>query len=105
MAYFAKVVNGLVTTVIVAEQSFFDKFVDSSPGTWVETFMDGSQRKNYAGIGYSYDSNRDAFISQKPYSSWILDESTCKWNPPTPYPSEVGTYVWDESTVSWKSLT
>lgn len=65
-------------------------------------------RKNYAGVGYTYDAERDAFISPKPYASWVLDESSCTWEAPTPYPADVGTeespkrYTWDEETVSWK---
>jgi hypothetical protein len=64
-------------------------------------------RKNYAGVGYTYDSQRDAFIPPKPYASWQLNESSCIWESPTPYPADVGTeespkrYVWDEETVSW----
>jgi hypothetical protein len=64
-------------------------------------------RKNYAGIGYTYDEGRDAFIAPKPYESWILNEDTCLWNSPVPYPEDVGTeenpktYSWDEATTSW----
>jgi hypothetical protein len=112
MGHFAKVVDGKVTQVIVAEPEFFDTFVDSSPGTWLQTSYNtiGGQhtlggtplRKNYAGIGYSYDSVRDAFILPQPYASWVLNEDTCQWDAPTPYPTDGKTYVWDEPTVSWK---
>ena len=58
-------------------------------------------RKNYAGIGYTYDAGRDAFISPKPYASWVLDEDTCLWNAPVPYPDDGGRYQWDENSLSW----
>lgn len=120
MGHFAKVNNGVVEQVIVAEQEFFDTFVDSSPGVWLQTSYntrggvhydpttgepsaDQSKalRKNYAGIGYSYDATRDAFIPPKPYASWILDEQTCLWNAPVPYPTDGKRYQWDEATTSW----
>lgn len=120
MAHFAKVNNGIVEQVIVAEPEFFDTFVDSSPGQWIQTSYntrggvhydpatgepsaDQSKalRKNYAGIGYSYDATRDAFIPPKPYASWMLDEQTCLWNAPVPYPTDGKRYQWDEATTSW----
>ncbi len=58
-------------------------------------------RKNYAGIGYTYDTVRDAFIAPKPYASWVLDEATCRWGAPVPMPSEGGPWAWDEGTESW----
>ncbi len=88
MAHHAKVVNGIVTQVIVAEPEFFDTFVDSSPGEWVQTSYNthGGQhpegrplRKNYAGIGFTYDAERDAFIPPKPEGDYALDEETCLW--------------------------
>jgi hypothetical protein len=69
---------------------------------WKQTSYNGNFRKNYAGLGYIYDSNRDAFIAPKPYSSWILNESTCRWEAPVPYPTDGKSYVWDEPTTSWK---
>lgn len=111
MAHFAKVNNGIVEQVIVAEPEFFDTFVDSSPGQWIQTSYNthggvhtngGTPlRKNYAGIGYTYDSQRDAFISPKPYASWTLNDDTCLWDAPTPMPIEGGPYRWDEQTTSW----
>jgi len=111
MGHFAKVVDGKVTQVIVAEQEFFDTFVDSSPGTWLQTSYNTqggvhSQggiplRKNYAGIGYTYDSVRDAFIPPQPYASWILNEDTCLWDAPTPMPQDGKPYRWNEATTSW----
>lgn len=123
MGHFAKVVDGKVTQVIVAEKEFFDTFVDSSPGQWLRTsyntrggvhYEPNSQtpsadqslalRKNYAGIGYLYDAQRDAFIPPQPFNSWILDEQTCLWNAPVPYPTDGKVYTWDEPTLSWKEV-
>ena len=111
MAHFAKVNSGIVEQVIVAEPEFFDTFVDSSPGQWIQTSYNtrggvhtngGTPlRKNYAGVGFSYDSTRDAFIPPKPYASWTLNDDTCLWDAPTSMPTEGGPYEWDESTTSW----
>ena len=111
MGHFAKVVNNIVTNVIVAEPEFFDNFVDTSTGQWIQTsfntlggkhLLGGTPlRKNYACIGHTYDENRDAFIPPKPFPSWVLDEDTCFWNPPTPYPDDGKRYEWDESSKSW----
>lgn len=68
---------------------------------WKQTSYNGSIRKNYAGIGFAYDANRDAFIPPKPYESWMLNESTCRWDAPIPYPTDGKIYVWDETTLSW----
>ena len=92
MGHHAKVLNGIVTQVIVAEPEFFDTFVDTSPGEWIQTSYNthGGQhpegrplRKNYAGIGFTYDRERDAFIPPKPDDSWVLNEETCLWEEPT----------------------
>jgi hypothetical protein len=114
MAHYAKVVNGLVTQVIVAEAEFFNSFVDSSPGQWIQTsyntrggvhLQDGTPlRKNYAGIGYTYNAQLDAFIPPKPYASWSLDEETCLWNAPVAYPQDDKQYRWDEDSLSWVEL-
>jgi hypothetical protein len=120
MTHFAKVFNGTVTQVIVAEPEFFEKFVDTSPGEWIQTSYNTkagihidpvtgnpsvdqskSLRKNYAGIGYTYDRDRDAFIPPRPFASWTLDEDTCLWNAPTPYPDDGKLYTWNEETTSW----
>jgi hypothetical protein len=109
MAHFARVVDGKVTEVIVAEQDF----ADTLPGQWIQTSYNtyGNQhpesrplRKNYAGVGYSYDAVRDAFIPPKPFESWLLDDDTCLWEAPVPMPTDGKVYGWDESTVSWKEL-
>ena len=115
MAHYAKVSNGLVTQVIVAEPEFFDTFVDSSPGEWIKTsyntsggvHSDGGTplRKNYAGVGYTYDSVRDAFIPPQPYPSWILNETSCIYEAPVPYPTDGLRYDWDEPTTSWVETT
>lgn len=114
MSHFAKVENGIVTQVIVAEQDVIDSGIFGNG--WIQTSYNthGGQhpegrplRKNFAGIGYAYDEQKDAFISPKPYPSWLLDEETCLWNPPIPYPADTGTlenpkfYRWDEPTLSW----
>jgi hypothetical protein len=111
MAHYAKVENNIVTQVIVAEASFFDTFVDTSPGAWIQTSYnthggvhindETPLRKNYAGLGYTYDVGRDAFIAPKPYDSWVLVEESCLWEAPTPYPTDGPDYIWDEETTSW----
>ena len=120
MAHFAKVQDGIVTQVIVAEQEFFDTFVDSSPGQWIQTsyntrggvhYQSNSNepsadqskalRKNYAGIGFTYDAGRDAFIPPKPYSKWVLNEQTCLWDAPTQMPSDDKRYRWDDDAGNW----
>jgi hypothetical protein len=118
MAHFAQVIDGIVQQVIVAEQEFIDTLPD--PNNWMQTSYntrggvhynpdtdepstDQSKalRKNYAGIGYTYDPIRDAFIPEKPYGSWVLNEDTCCWEPPVPFPNDGQMYDWDETTVSW----
>jgi hypothetical protein len=111
MAHFAKVVDGKVSQVIVAEPEFFQTFVDSSPGEWIQTSYNthggvhatgGTPlRKNYAGIGFTYDRTRDAFIPPQPFASWTLDDNTCLWNAPVAMPTDGKIYNWDEATTSW----
>lgn len=74
-------------------------------GTWRQTSYNANMRKNYAGIGYTYDSGRDAFIPPKPFASWVLDEVTCQWTAPTPMPTDGKMYRWDEPTTSWVELS
>ena len=114
MAHYAKVQNGLVTKVIVAEAEFFETFVDTSPGEWIQTSYNtkGGQhtlggtplRKNYAGIGFTYDAQLDAFVPPKPYASWVLDEETCLWNAPVARPDDGKDYAWNETTLSWVEI-
>ena len=111
MGHFAKVQDDIVTKVIVAEPEFFDTFVDDSPGRWVQTSYNthggvhasgGTPlRKNYAGVGFTYDNVRDAFIPPKPYPSWTLNETTCLWDSPVAYPDDGNVYEWNEDTTSW----
>jgi hypothetical protein len=115
MAHFAKVVDGVVTQVIVAEPEFFQTFVDSSPGEWIQTSYNthGGEhklggtplRKNYAGIGFTYDRVKDAFIPPKPFASWVLNEDTCLWNAPVDMPDDGKIYTWDEATTNWVERT
>jgi hypothetical protein len=77
--------------------------VDNLGGTWIKTSYNANIRKNFAGIGFSYDQTRDAFIPPKPFESWLLDEDTCQWKAPTPIPTE-GIWQWDEATTSWIEL-
>ena len=102
---FVKVVNGLVVESIVASQEFMDSYVDSTPGTWLETKEDGSIRKNYAGIGYTYDAANDAFIEPKPFDSWVLNEETFRWEPPVAYPDDGNMYIWNETDQQWDEVT
>jgi hypothetical protein len=110
MAHYAKVNNGIVEQVIVAEKEFFDTFVDSSPGTWLQTSYNthGNQhpegrplRGNYAGLGYTYDATNDVFYAPQPYPSWTLNESTWLWKAPVEKPVDNKNYTWDEATTSW----
>jgi len=121
MSHYAKVVEGKVTEVIVAEEDFFDKFIDSSPGEWIQTSYntrggvhhnpetnkpdDGTPlRKNFAAIGFTYDSKLDAFYAPKPFSSWTLNETTCQWESPVAYPDDGKIYEWDEDNKEWKEI-
>jgi hypothetical protein len=111
MSHFAKVNNGIVEQVIVAEPGFFQTFVDTSPGAWIQTSynthggvhtLGGTPlRKNYAGIGYTYDAQRDAFIPPKPFASWVLNEDTCLWDAPVAMPTDGKMYQWNEDTQAW----
>jgi len=101
MTHFAKVKDGIVIRVIRAEAEFFDTYVDDEPGEWIPTSYDGSIRKNYAGIGFTYDKDRDAFIPPKPFDSWTLNETTCQWEAPVVKPDDDNFYVWNEETKQW----
>jgi len=122
MGHYAKVLDGKVTQVIVAEADFFNTFVDSSPGTWIKTSYNTrggihyepnsnppepspdqskSLRANYAGIGYTYDQVNDVFYASQPYPSWTISGPAWQWQPPVPYPTDGKNYTWDEATQSW----
>lgn len=110
MSHFAKVENGLVTQVIVAEQNVIDTGLFGDPSLWIQTSYNtrGNThpenkplRKNYAGIGYSYDPILDAFIPPKPYESWILNTETGLWEPPISHPQDGNFYEWDETNLVW----
>ena len=109
MSHFAKIVQGKVARVIKADQDFMDSFVDDSPGRWIETFKDRSQRTHFAGINFTYDEDRDAFIAPKPYNSWTLNETTCQWDAPVVMPEltqeqidNKNSYSWNEETKQWE---
>ena len=102
MSHFAKLDNNnIVQEVIVADQQFINTGVVGDVFRWVQTSYNGNFRKNFAGIGYKYDRIRDAFIPPQPYLSWVLNEETCRWEAPVPYPNDGQLYSWDESTKSW----
>ena len=111
MAHFAKIENGVVVQVIVAEQ----EFINTLPGEWLQTsyntyggthLLGGTPfRKNYAGRGFTYDSERDAFIPPRPqFASWVLDEESCVWKAPAPNPNDGKDYLWDEATLAWVAV-
>lgn len=123
MAHYAHVTNGIVDQVIVAEQDFIDSGAVGPASEWIQTSYntrggvhyqpdsstpsaDQSKalRKNYAGVGYSYDAAKDAFIPPSPFPSWVLNDETCLWDAPIAYPTDGKPYVWDEATQSWKEL-
>jgi hypothetical protein len=79
--------------------------LDNLGGAWIKTSYNGNIRFNYAGIGYSYDEARDAFIAPKPFESWVLDEDTCRWEAPVPYPNDGKMYRWDETNQEWIEVT
>ena len=116
MSHFAEIKDGIVTQVIVAEQDFIDTL--NIPSDWVQTSYNtkGGKhynpetneedsgtplRKNYAGIGYTYDANRDAFYAPQPYPSWLLNETTCWWESPVAYPDDGKLYKWNEDNKQW----
>jgi hypothetical protein len=128
MSHYAKIENGIVTKIIVAEQGFFDTFVDETPGEWIKTYKgmwagilydgdsgegvpdtSGTQRKNFAGIGGSFDVSRDAFIPPKHYASWVIDEDTCNWLAPFANPDgklvTSDDYDWDEEAHQLDNTT
>jgi hypothetical protein len=115
MAHFAQLddQNTVLQVIVVHNNELLDNGVESEakgiafcqslfPGTnWVQTSYNGNIRKNYAGIGFTYDAQRDAFIPPKPYPSWVLNETTCQWEAPVPYPTDGKRYIWDDATQTW----
>jgi hypothetical protein len=120
MTHHAKICDGKVVQVIVAEPDFFNTFVDSSPGQWLQTSYntrggvhygaDGQPdggvalRGNYAGIGYTYDNVNDVFYAPQPFASWILNQTTWQWEPPAAYPTDGLQYSWDEAAAAWVTI-
>lgn len=119
MAHFAKIdENNIVTQVVVVENkdtadafgvekehigaAHLEKILG---GTWKQTSYNGNFRKNYAGIGYSFDGQRNAFIPPKPFNSWVLVEETCQWKAPVDMPNDGQMYTWDEDSTSWNVVT
>jgi len=114
MAHYAKVTDGIVTKVIVADADFFNTFIDDSAGQWIQTSYNthGGEhtlggtplRKNFAGIGFTYDREKDAFIPPQPFASWTLNETTCLWEAPVAYPDDGAMYIWNESITNWTEV-
>jgi len=114
MAHYAKIENGIVTQVIVAEQEFINSGLVGEPTDWVQTSYNthGNQhpegrplRGNYAGIGYTYDVTNDVFYTPQPYPSWILNNTTWLWEAPISMPEDGKVYNWNEETLNWKEVT
>lgn len=103
MAHFAKIENGIVTNVIVAEQDFIDSGAVGDPASWIQTSYNSTIRGNYAGIGYQYIADKDIFVSPKPFESWTLSEEG-HWTSPVPMPQE-GRWVWNEESQQWDEDT
>jgi hypothetical protein len=117
MAHFVRLENGVVTQVIVVDNkdcsdangvekeyigaAFCERLFG---GEWKQTSYNGNMRKNYAGIGYSYNADIDAFVPPKPFASWVLNNETAQWEAPTPMPTDGEMYSWDEATTSWKEV-
>jgi hypothetical protein len=118
LAHFARIENNLVTQVIVVN----NKDTSTPDGTevesigvafcqrlfggnWVKTSYNGNIRKNYAGIGYTYNAGLDAFVPPKPFNSWVLNENTCQWEAPTPMPTDDNSYMWDEENLIWQQVS
>jgi hypothetical protein len=123
MGHYAKVADGIVTKVIVADYDFIKGYVDGEVGEWIKTSYNTrggihyepnsktpsadqskSLRKNFAGIGFTYDRERDAFIPPKPFPSWILNDETCLWEPPLAMPTDGKDYMWSEDTQAWDEV-
>jgi hypothetical protein len=109
MSHFAELdENNIVLRVLVGDNNLpnegYDWFVENLGGTWVQTSYNGTIRKNFAGIGFTYDEELDAFIAPQPYESWTLNTQTARWMSPTPYPQDGRIYEWDEENLNWKEV-
>lgn len=109
MSHFAELNNNnKVVRVLVCDNSMpnegYDWLMENFGGKWVQTSYNQNFRKNFAGIGFTYDEERDAFIPPKPFSSWLLNEETCLWEAPTPRPNDGQRYYWDEQDLDWKPI-
>lgn len=111
MAHFAEIdENNIVTRVLVVaneQEHRGQEFLANDLGLggfWIQTSYNNNIRKNYAGIGYTFDPVRDAFIPPQPHASWILNEETCRWEAPIAYPTDGIVYIWDETTTDWKAI-
>jgi len=107
MAHFAELdENNIVTRVLVTNNAFpnegYDWLIDNLGGTWIQTSYNATIRFNYAGVGFTYDSELDAFIAPQPYPSWELVEETCQWESPVPYPDDGLIYSWNEELTDWE---
>jgi hypothetical protein len=107
MSHWAQIDDNNIVTQVLVGPNYADEgeaFFNALGGTWVKTSYNGNIRKNYAGIGHTYDAARDAFIAPKPFNSWLLDEDTCRWQAPVPYPTDDLMYEWDEELTDWKPI-
>lgn len=105
MAHFAEIdENNVVLRILVTDNDYpnegYDWLIETFGGNWVQTSYNATIRKNFAGVGFIYDADRDAFIPPQPFPSWILDEETCLWGPPTPAPDDE--HIWNEEELEWK---
>jgi hypothetical protein len=112
MAHWAELdKNNIVLRVLVGDNNDpngdegYQWLIDNLGGNWIKTSYNGNIRKNYAGVGHSYDETRDAFIAPKPFNSWVLDEETCQWQAPVPYPADGLMYEWNEVDLNWQAVT
>ena len=111
MAHFAEIDdNNTVIRVLVVPNDAEDRGQDylandlNLGGTWIQTSYNANIRKNYAGVGFTYDAERDAFIAPKPFESWLLDEETCQWKAPIEYPTDGIMYQWNETDKDWEAI-
>ena len=111
MAHFAQIdENNIVTQVLVVPDNAEDRGQDylandlGLGGTWVQTSYNARIRKNYAGVGFTYDAVKDAFIAPKPFDSWVLNEDTCRWEAPIAYPTDGVMYKWNEDKKDWEAI-